>query len=165
MTDSAAVQSLLIMFRVLAPWHNAQDFSEEAWRRYMNAARLVQNSEPGEVELALARFLDEADGFTGVENETRLFLLMRIVFDLPDRAPADQRHIFKGWVNWPALDAEGNVNLSWPVDWQDGRPVLLTPFEGADGPCYGAVEEYRYLLTRFPFRKLRTANGQGTQGP
>ena len=153
------------MFRVLAPWHNAQDFSEEGWRHYMNAARLVQNSEPEEVELALAQFLDEADGFTGVENETRLFLLMRIVFDLPDRTPADQRRIFKGWVNWPNLDAEGNVNLSWPVDWQDGRPVLLAPFEGADGPRYGAVEEYCYLLAHFPLRDFRTTNGQWIQRP
>ena len=163
--DSAAVQNFLGMFRVLAPWRNTQDFSVQTWRHYINAAKLVQNSEPGKVELALARFLNEADGFAGVENETRLFLLMRIVFDLPDRAPVDQRRIFRGWVNWPAPDAEGNVNLSWPVDWQDDRPVLLAPFKGADGPRYGVVEDYRSLLARFPFRKLWTANGQRTQGP
>lgn len=159
MTDSAAVHSLLPLFRVLTPWHNAQDISEEGWQRYRNAARLLQSSKPEEVEIALARFLDEADGFTGVENETRLFLLMRIVFHLPDHAPADQRCIFKGWINWPAIDAEGNVNLSWPVHWQDGRPVLIAPFEGAEGPRYGAVEEYRHLITHFPFRELRTADG------
>ena len=156
MPDSPTVQSLLSRFRMLAPWSNAQDFFEEDWRRYTDTALLVQKSEPKDVERALARFLDEPDGFTGIKNETRLFLLMRIVFDLPDCGPTSQRSVFKGWVNWPAPDADGNVNLSWPVDWQDGRPVLLAHFEGADGPRYGAVEEYRYLLTRFPFRDLRT---------
>ncbi len=159
MTDSVTVQSLLSKFRMLAPWSNAQDFFGDDWRRYTDAVRLVQKSEPADVERALARFLDEADGFTGVENETRLFLLMRIVFDLPDCAPADYRRVFKGWVNWPAPDAEGNVNLSWPVGWQDSQPALLAHFEGADGPRYAAIEEYRYLLARFPFRKLHMAKG------
>lgn len=154
MAYSITVQSLLDLFRSLAPWSDARAFSTEALGHYINAARLVQSSEPGEVESALAGFLDEADGFTGGDNETRLFLLMRIVFDLPDRAAADQRHIFKGWVNWPAPDAEGKVSLSWPVDWQAGRPTLLAPFEGAEGSPYRAVAEYRDLLARFPFRQL-----------
>lgn len=157
MSDSATVQSLLSIFRVLAPWSNAAAFSAEEWRRYIDAARLVQKAEPADVERALARFLDEADGFASAENETRLFLLMRILFDLPDRAPADQRRLFKGWVNWPAPDAEGNVNLSWPVGWQDDQPALLAPFEGADGPRYAAIEEHRHLRAGFPFRRLPTA--------
>ena len=153
MTESAAVESLLAAFRTLAPWGSASDFSTEEWRRYADAARLVQNAAPGEVKSALVRFLDEADGFLAAENETRLFLLMRVVFDLPSRAPVDQRRAFKGWANWPAPDAEGKVKLSWPLDLRDGRPTLLAHFEGADGPRYAAVEEYYYLLARFPFRQ------------
>jgi hypothetical protein len=159
MTDSAAVQDLLAAFRALPPWHSDRGFSDEDWQRYLDAAHLVQHSEPADVEHALARFLDEADGFTGVENETRLFLLLRVVFDLPERVPAGERRVFKGWVNWPEPDAEGNVNLSWPVSWQGGRPVLLARFEGADGPRYGAGEEYRHLFASAPVRELGTAGG------
>ncbi|HKQ05868.1 MAG TPA: hypothetical protein VJ464_12100 [Blastocatellia bacterium] len=159
MADPATVQKLLSALRGLAPWGSTSDFSEADWQRYMDAARLVQQSAPADVEQALAHLLDETNGFTGVNNERRLFLLTRVVFDLPDRMPADQRRVFKGWVNWPAPDAEGNVNLSWPLDWQDERPVLLAPYEGSEGPRYGAIEEYRYLLNHFPFRTLRTANG------
>jgi hypothetical protein len=160
MTGSATVQDLLAAFRALPPWPSDRDLSDEDWLRYVNAARLVQHSEPADAKRALARFLDEAEGFAGVENETRLFLLLRVVFDLPDRAPADQRRTFKGWVNWPEPDTEGNVNLSWPVSWSAGQPILLARFEGADGPRYAAVEEYRHLLARFPFRELGTA-GEG----
>lgn len=159
MIDSATVQSLLAAFRMLTPWHYDQDFTAEDWMHYIDAGSLVQASESVNVEHALARFLDEADGFTEVENETRLFLLMRVVFDLPNCAPVDQRHVFKGWINWPTPDTEGNVNLSWPVDWQDSQPALLAHFEGADGPRYAAVEEYRYLLAHFPLRRLQAAKG------
>lgn len=159
MTDSEPPQYLLAAFRALPPWRYDRGFSAEDWERYAYAARLVQNSEPDRVEDALRRFLDEADGFTGAENETRLFLLLRFVFDLPESAPSEQRRTFKGWVNWPAPDAEGNVNLSWPVSWRTGEPTLISRFEGSEGPRYAAVEEYRHLLGHFPFRDLRTSRG------
>lgn len=154
MTDAARIQTLLASLRSLAPWGTDPDFVAEDWRNYIKAARLVQNSEPADVKRGLAVFLDEPDDLTGVENETRLFLLMRVVFDLPDCSPVDQRRVFKGWVNWPPPDAEGNVSLSWPVDWQNGRPALLAPFAGADGPRYGAIDEYCFLHAHRPFRNL-----------
>lgn len=148
MTDTATVQSLLAAFRALAPWRYDRDLSAEEWGRYADAARLVQAAEPAEVERALSRFLDEGDD----DNETRLFLLTRVVFDLPERAPSAERRTYKGWINWPEPDGEGNVNLSWPVGWRDSRPSLLARYEGSEGPRYAAVEEYRHLLSRFPFR-------------
>jgi hypothetical protein len=156
---SVPVPKLLTAFRLLTPWTYDWHPSGEDWGQYLEAARLVQPAERGDVERALARFLDEAAGLAGVENETRLFLLMRVVFDLPDRAPVNQRRVFKGWVNWPAPDAEGHVNLSWPVGWREGRPVLLAPYEGAEGPRYAAVEEYRHLLDHFPLRRLSQVKG------
>jgi hypothetical protein len=154
MSEATTVETLLGRFRRLAPWRSAAEFTGEAARAYIDTARLVQSTAPEDVESALAQFLNETDGSTGSENETRLFLLLRFVFGLPASAPADQRRTFKGWVNWPLPDAQGHVNLSWPVDWQSGSPVLLASFEGADGPRYGAIEEYRHLLTHFPFRGL-----------
>lgn len=156
MTDSATIQGLLAAFRELPPWRGT-DLSAEDRRRSARTARHMQNSDPADAERALALFLDEAGGFTGVENETRLFLLMRFVFDLPDRVPASQRRVFKGWINWPAPDAGGIVNLSWPINWQHGQPTILAPYAGAEGPRYGAIEEYRYLLGHFPFRKIGAA--------
>jgi hypothetical protein len=153
MTDSSTVRSLLAAFRALAPWPSDRDLSAEEWGRYADAARLVQAADPAEVERALVRFLDEASADAGNDNESRLFLLTRFVFELPERAPSAERRVFKGWVNWPEPDGEGNVNLSWPVGWRDGRPFLLARYEGSDGPRYAAVEEYRDLLSRFPFRK------------
>ncbi len=154
MTQSAAVERLTAAFRRLAPWPHDRDLSGEEWRLYADAARLVQSSRQEDVERALILFLDEAAGAGGPDHETRLFLLMRVVFDLPDRAPAGDRRIFKGWINWPAPDAGGTISLSWPVTWGGARPSLAARFAGAEGPRYGALEEYRHLLARYSFRTL-----------
>jgi hypothetical protein len=147
-------ETLLAAFRQLAPWRSDSDFTRDDWEMYINAARLLQKSDPQTVARALVRFLDEAHDSDAVKNETRVFLLLRLVFDLPTRAPVPERRVFKGWTNWPDPDSEGSVNLSWPVSLRAGRPRLLARYEGSDGPRYGAVEEYRYLLARYPFRSL-----------
>lgn len=151
---STSVPNLLAAFRALTPWTYDGHPAGAEWRAYLDAARLVQQSTPTDVERALARFLDEPDNLGGAENETRLFLLMRVVFDLPDRAPVGQRRVFKGWINWPEPDAEGHVSLTWPVAWQEGRPSLLARHEGSEGRPYAAVEEYRHLRAQFPLRRL-----------
>jgi hypothetical protein len=144
---------LLAAFASLAPWPAQGDLSPDHWSRYVAAARAVQESDPNEVERALLEFLDRDDA----DNETRLFLLSRVVFELPDRAAAAERRTWKGWINWPEPDADGMVDLSWPVGWDAGRPRLEAPFAGAEGHRYAAVEEYRDLRSRFPFRTLSTA--------
>ena len=151
--------SLDAMLRRLPAWRSDSDLTDEDWRHYLDAARVVRRSKPEDVERAMLQFLDAAEGAgeTGSENEGRLFLLMRVLFELPAAAPVDQRRIFKGWVNWPKPDAEGKVDLSWPVGWRDGLPFLIARFEGAEGPRYGAVEEYRHLRGHFPFRGAPSA--------
>jgi hypothetical protein len=151
MTADATVATLLAAFLRLAPWHYEPGLSADDLAAYEAAARLVQSSQPAEVRRALADFQDQADP-SGIDNQTRLFLLMRFVFDLPEHAPAADRHIFWGWVNWPEPDATGHVNLAWPLSFAGGRPVLLDRFKGAEGSLDGAVEEYQDLLARFPFR-------------
>jgi hypothetical protein len=141
---------LLSAFEALAPWPADRDLTGDEWSRYLAAAREVQDGEPGEVERALAEFLDRG----GPDNETRLFLLSRVVFELPDRAPAAERRTWKGWTNWPEPGPDGTVDVSWPVRWEDGRPRLEAPFAGAEGHRYAAVEEYRGLRGRYPFRSL-----------
>jgi hypothetical protein len=148
-------ETLLSAFASLAPWPPRGDLSDEEWDRYIAAAREVQASGPGEVERALADFLDAGDD----DAETKLFLLSRIVFDLPERAPAEERRTWKGWINWPDPAPDGTVNLSWPVRWDGSRPALEAGFEGAEGPRYAAVEEYRDLRERFALRELREVAG------
>jgi hypothetical protein len=148
------VAVLEVVLSALAPWPSAGDLSTEQWERYIEAARELQQADPGDTERTIAEFVGRRSGFDAAEDETRVFLLLRVVFDLPERAPADERRAYAGWVNWPPPDADGNVNLSWPITWETGRPALIAPYEGSEGESYAAPEEYRYLRTNFRFRAL-----------
>jgi hypothetical protein len=148
------VVQLTASLRALAPWTHAPDLPAGEWDRYIATARDVQRADPPAVEEAIAEFLGERAGFEGAEDETRVFLLLRLVFDLPERAPADQREAYAGWVNWPPPADDGTVSLSWPIAWRDGRPALVAPYEGAEGESYAGVEEYRRLRERYPYRDL-----------
>jgi hypothetical protein len=148
-----SVSDLLAAFRSLPSW-SAADPGPAGWLRYQEAARLAQSADPAELDQALLEFLNEADGNAGSANESRLFLLSRFIFDLPARAPAEQRRVFKGWINWPPPDSEGVVNLDWPVGFGPAGPSLLAAYAGSEGPRYGAVEEYRYLREHFGLRDL-----------
>jgi len=148
------LSSLTAAFRTLAPWTAADELSSAEWDRYVAVAGEVERADPTDVERALDEFLGERSGFDAAEDETRVFLLLRVVFDLPEKAAASERRPFKGWVNWPPPDPTGNVSLSWPVTWDEGRPALVAPYEGSEGRPYAAVAEYRHFLESYPFRRL-----------
>ncbi len=144
---------LVERFKALAPWSPEGDFGEAEWGSYLDAARVVQEADPATVEAALIRFLagagDEADA-----DESKVFILMRVVFDLPEQSSAESRRSFKGWSNWPEPDTARQVSLSWPVSWRSGNPSLEAPYAGSMGLPYAASQEYRHLRGNFPYRQL-----------
>jgi hypothetical protein len=149
-------QDLKTTLGSLRPWSQRDAFTRDDWGNYMEAAKAVQKADQQTVETALGEFVREAvqETFTGYESESKPFLLLRMVFDLPEAAPQQSRLIFKGWVNWPKPDAQGNVSLAWPVSWQSGKPDLVASYEGSEGKPYDAAAEYRYFRSHFPYRHL-----------
>jgi hypothetical protein len=149
-------QELIERLRSLPPWQNQVDFSAQDWKQYVDVARLIQSADPDMVTAALDEFVREVsqEEFRGYEGESKPFLLMRVVFELPERASVDERQSFKGWSNWPDADENNQVNLSWPVSWEGGSPKLLATYEESMGLPYSAGAEYRYLLKKYPYRKL-----------
>lgn len=140
----------------LRPWSCGSDFTNADWENYVQVARIVQRTDPQVVEEALASFVKAAgrEPFTGYDSESKPFLLMRVVFDLPETAPAMARVPYKGWINWPPADTQENVSLAWPISWRSGMPALVAPYEGSEGHPYAAAAEYRHLRATYPFRAL-----------
>jgi hypothetical protein len=126
----------------------------EFWEKYRSVAIRIQKLSCGDVAKIISiyratssdEFLDEAD--------SRLFLLFRVIFDLPQDVPCSERMSFKGWINWPRPDARGCVSISWPINWEKGRPSLIDGYMGSFGLQYDAESEYRYLHEHYLFRKL-----------
>ncbi len=146
---------LLSLLDALPPWSN-RDFTGAEWQRFSDAAAAFREAHPQVVEAALSEFVRQAltNDYQGFDPESKPFLLMRVLFDLRESSPAAELRSFKGWTNWPTPDSRGNVSLSWPVDWSQGRPRLVASYEGSMGVPYDAAAEYRWLLDRYPFRRV-----------
>jgi hypothetical protein len=145
---------LLALFDSLEPWTDPGRMDSVAWSRYIEVARQVQQTDPATVERALSRFVKEAARAQvySDESESKVFLLLRVVFELPSSAPEEQRRSFKGWINWPEADESGRVNPSWPIVWEEGGPRLEARYEGSEGRPYAADLEYRYFRENYPYR-------------
>jgi hypothetical protein len=152
-------EELAKMFNSLHPWSHRSGLTARDWDNYEKVARAVQQTDPRVVEGALQSFMEsEGDSpVTDYTDESKLFLLMRVLFDLPESAPVEERHQRKGWINWPLPDANGKVSLAWPISWAHGKPELVASYEGSEGPPYPAVADYRYLKSHYPFRTLDPA--------
>jgi len=149
-------EELVESLQLLAPWRYGVHLSETEWKQYIETAKIFQAANAMDIADALDAFVLEnnQEDYQGWESESKPFLLMRVMFDLPEKAPVSQRFSFKGWSNWPQPDAQENVNLGWPIIWRNGQPALEANYEGSMGEIYGASAEYHFLLDHFSFRNL-----------
>lgn len=82
-----------------------------------------------------------------------LYLLLRLVFDLPLALPRDEAQVFGGWIHPSIGTPDEPFALSWPlVPLASGRRFAVQPFEGYFGKGYDAEAEHAYFDSRFPLR-------------
>jgi hypothetical protein len=142
------------------PWpsfYSGVPWSSASWDNLLRAAKMIQTCDRQSVMEALTDFQRQQHGANMVDG--KLFVLMRILFQLPEHAPLDKRFAFGGWITHrdPAvsdLHGDGTVNLAWPIMWTNGRPRLVSGFQGLQGQPYDAAREFRYLIDQYPMRAL-----------
>ncbi len=82
-----------------------------------------------------------------------LYLLLRVVFDLPSELPRDKAQVFGGWLHPSVGESSATFNMSWPVTVQPTkRSLAIQRFTGYFGRSYMAFDEYNYFVKTFPFR-------------
>jgi hypothetical protein len=146
-------EELARLFQALPKWATNHDLTDDEQQRLLATARTVQQAAPATVRKAIDRFMTDTDEYDPLDREfaeTKLFLLMRVVFDLPESVPAADMAYFKGY-----LRPESALrNPSWPISWTEGKPQVVDRCVGSRGGRYLAADEYDFLLTRYRFRKL-----------
>jgi hypothetical protein len=144
------------------PGETEPDFTAEDWHRAICVARRIQNTDRRVVEEALREYSMVLHS-AGPRWE-RAFILLRLVFNLPQDAPVGERKFFLG--AWLAPDVDGRVNLGWPISWSDGVPCFVAgvPAGPRSGPPYDAAGEYKYMLDKYPFRDLKAWLCDGEEG-
>ena len=110
------------------------------WQQLIAFARVVQKCDTNSVEAALRKY--QGTNSSSIEqtteeldrNDKKLFLLMRVIFELPSSAPPQESVRFGRWVTWGTeVNKDGTVNIGWPIRWEQGRPTLVSGFAGLQG--------------------------------
>lgn len=156
-TISAA--SLVDQFKQITPWRHSQDYSRSEWSKIIDVALTVQNAPPPTMAMALDEFMKWASNqpvHGDFEPESQVYILMRVVFQLPEDSERRNAFSFKGWTNSVDMFRHNRANLSWPVSWTGNTtPKLLARYEGSEGMPYQARREFDYMRKHFKFRKLK----------
>ena len=95
------------MMKSIEPWPGwGTNYSNSNWVQLVVVAKVIKKESPQTIEKLLRQY--QMDGSTNqnfqtfneeqIENDTKLYLLMRTVFDLPEKPPADKQiTIFDNW--------------------------------------------------------------------
>lgn len=93
------------------------------------------------------------------DAEAKLFLLMRVLFDVPKAQPQESAAVFAAWLGegspYP-YEGSDTVNLLWPLEYRDEQLALRSMNHIAYiGPPYNGLAEYNFFVSNFPFRTIK----------
>lgn len=161
-TKERAAAEMAATIRQVAPWNATTNYDARAWRRLIDVARQACSAESNVVDLALSEYFDDSVKNVSWDDSSRAFLLLRVMFDLPENADLTNCFTSRSWMKGARLEinADGTANLAWPLVWNNGQPYLVHRAEGYSGRPYRPALEYRYLLRTYPKRNL-----SGKQAP
>lgn len=130
-------------------WINGGNYTSGDWSNLVQAAKVIQQSDPDSVENALKNWEAEKIKDLPIDylTSTKLLLTMRIVFDIPEHAP------FYGKMSY-ATNQDGTLNLTWPVMWNAGKPKLIPGPGYYEGDLYSAASEFHEFREEYKVRNL-----------
>lgn len=136
-------------YRAPGLWVRGGDYMSGDWSNLVQAAKVIQQSEPHSVEKTLKDWRADKINDLPIDyiTSTKLLLTMRIVFDIPEHAP------FLGKMDY-ATNQDGTLNLAWPIVWNAGKPRLIPGPEFYTGEVYTAADEFHGFRGEYRFRDL-----------
>ena len=139
-------------------WPSAsRAYSEESWRQIVSSALVLQKWNHGAVQSALETYQKSYsnDPEAAVTNDGKLYLLMRVMFELPQKATPQEARLWNWVTHRTQYNADGTVNAGWPIRWVQGRPELISGYEGRQGfSAYNAAAEFADFYRNYPYRRL-----------
>jgi len=153
-------KTLATMLSTIAPWTDTStNYSETNWEHLVMIAKLIQKSDSENICKTLEKYQQEqvANSMNETRNDSKLYLLMRVVFDLPEHAPNDTNWSYFGcWLTARTeYNSDGTINRAWPITWKKGDPCLISGCLGIQGfERYNAAKEFLYFHSKCSLRVL-----------
>lgn len=104
---------------------------------------------------------------SALPSASKLHVLLRLLYDVPEDYPQDQAKFFGGWMSLLVREdgsltmgvpthayGSGTVDLLWPLGYQDGQLVLKNNYFAYSGFPYDGIGEYDYFTSRFALRSV-----------
>lgn len=158
MTEEVA--GVLERIERIVPWTEGP-YDDEANRTLRAVARELSATSGEAIRAALRHWADRHRDPGSLPALSRPYLLLRVLFDVPERVLRHDARVFGGW-NHPSVghpDAPVFL-LSWPVlEDEEGRPAVRHRFRSYRGPRYDPVAEYDYFAERFRRRERDELEG------
>lgn len=102
---------------------------------------------------------NSATGYN-VAEMSRLYLLNKYIFAIPEKVPFGLLRFLGGWLGTP-YDSEGR-DVLWPFSKSSDGTLLLTgDFGGYKGPKYAAIDAFDYYHRVFGKRKVNIQTAEG----
>jgi hypothetical protein len=150
----SAIQEALTAISDCPAWSELQPGDAVTQRRIMACLTALRGYDLAVLGAAIGTYvtkLKREERYT-VAAMSRLYVLNRYLFDVPERVPVGTRG-FAGFKGVPS-DA-GGIDELWPFSrTPHGGLVLTGQFKGYNGEDYLAVEEFDYFRHQYGLRKL-----------
>lgn len=134
---------------LLKPWTADSGYSQADNYLLVQHAMALHQLSDNEIITGVAQYAAYYAG--DLDAMSKLFLVLRILYNVPDSIPIEQAQSFGGWLK-PTADMCGPYyKLLWPMGWINPFPVpvVVMPFPGYIGAPYDPVGELEYFMETF----------------
>ncbi|MCF8309637.1 MAG: hypothetical protein K9I68_11565 [Bacteroidales bacterium] len=136
----------------LTPWSD-RSYTEADNNLLRENAQQLQRLSTTEIMNGIEEYSTYYKGET--DALSKLYIMMRILFDVPEFTPMDQAQSFGGWIKPEQLITGEQTSLLWPLGFDEGPiPVVKHDFMGYAGTSYNAVDEAQYFMEQFGRREF-----------
>ena len=97
--------------------------------------------------LEYIRNVSDVLGGMNINKMSNIFVLNRLIFNVPSKIPANKARFFGGWAGVP--HDENYVDMLWPLSFLDEHLDLVGEFRGYYGDVYDAIGEFDYFLREY----------------
>lgn len=135
------------------PWSELNKGDDATRGQIMKCVEQIASNDLPVIRSAMEKYvsLKSSKKAFDVAAMSRLYVLNRYVFDVPEKA-SFERSTFGGWMGVPH-DSQW-INLLWPftVD-EKGKLTLIGQFSGYLGEEYQALKEFDYFNEKYGVRR------------
>lgn len=120
----------------------------------VTAARELQKLRVQDVRAAVASRSRPGEGDRGLESSGKVYVLLRVFFDVPESMEFAEAKVFGGWRFPGAGDTGRPFPARWPVTVTEGRVVSVDRFRGYAGAPYAGGAEFDFFSAKWGKREL-----------